>query len=672
MIQLFLSLVVLAATPVLPDPATGNVNGLAGLFYWPSVMRAASDQAPQPLPSAEGCDVHLVPLSDPDRELSYPCGKWFAPARDRYVFWLELAGKISAQGIVIYDAAPFRGSGLPAITPVGPAARVGIPADRSLPEGETLHVMSLERSESTRRITADRATTPIQMPPGRVLAGRFDKRTNDAIALSRPVELHADRTTSIWPTPPAQSDLLVVLAKPFAKEGSSRLLLNDRPPDVMIDAPEQLLAIWYGLDLPRATLSLKSDIAFWESREVRFTRGNVTTLRSELLPLPNARLTINAPLDTPKLSLDVRRAAEAKPLRHVDVSAGPHDIEALPAEPLRVTLNAGEWKTSKDIDLSPGRDAAIAFDLEPIKITGTVYYGDEPARAEIEFLNGEEWRAVKTNERGEYETMLWWPDVYTARVKIDGPPFLDPFREIVQSGTVDFHVPRTDYTVHVRDAQTHHGIAGARVTAGNVADIQTAQHVTTDDSGTAILPPLRKGELIVDARAERYASREPLRMHVDEEHHELDIELQPLQTAATLRLLLPNGVPAARAEAWAFNDAMQPLWRGTANENGQLEIPDLAANALLLVRHSNAASTIRRVSGEVWTLEPPAEPFTFVSDQKNALVSLWLDGVKLSGPPLLFATWSNALTTNRDGVWIGRNLPAKPPRIAAGELPPKN
>lgn len=680
---------VAAANVALPNPSTGNVNGKTGLLYWPSVLPKGPNQPPQPLPTADGCDVHLVPFTNLDRELTYPCGKWFAPPRDRYLFWLETSGAISPQSIVIYNASPFTGRGLAAMTPLAPAGRVGIPPDKSLPEAERLHVLSLQRGDwwnrgsslVIRRVTADRAKAPIQMPLGRVVMGRFDRGTNDAIAIARPVELRADRTASVWPEPPAASDLLVALTKPAEMHGGpSRLVLNDRAPDVMVDARDQLLAIWYDLDLSRGTLSLQSDVAFWESREVRFTRGKVTTLRGELRPLPKARVSINAPLDAPKLSIEVKRAAEAKAVRRVDVNPGVHEIESLPAEPLRVTLNVGEWKLTQDVDLRSGQDAALDFDVQLIAVKGTVYYGDEPARAEIEFRNDEEWRVVKTNDRGEYETLFWWPGVHTARVKVagrGGAPFLDAFREVFESGSVDFHVPRTDYTVHVRDAVTHDGIAGARVSAGSIAaegGLRSAQHVITDDHGTAVLPPVRKGELIVDIRAERYAVREPLRLTVDDEHHVLDVDLQPLQTAATLRFVLPNGAAAARAEAWAFNDAIQPLWRGAADEEGQLEVPDIAANALLLVRHANAASTIRRVSidEKTWSLEAPAEAVTFTSERKNALVSLWLDGVKLSGPPLVFAAWSTMMMTNGGGVWIGRNLPAKPLRIAAGEFPPKN
>src|SRR5258705_216009 len=80
-----------------------------------------------------------------------------------------------------------------------------------------------------------------------------------------------------------------------------------------------------------------------------------------------------------------------------------------------------------------------------------------------------QWRGrmvhVETDERGEYDATFGAPDQHTIRVKLkdsSAPPFLDAFREIVRSGTIDFHMPRTDYIVHVRDASNGRGVAGAR------------------------------------------------------------------------------------------------------------------------------------------------------------------------------------------------------------------
>jgi hypothetical protein len=85
----------------------------------------------------------------------------------------------------------------------------------------------------------------------------------------------------------------------------------------------------------------------------------------------------------------------------------------------------------------------------------------------------------------------------------------------------------------------------------------------------------------------------------------------------------------------------------------------------LLVRHLLAASTIRAApsTDAEWTLDRPTEPLTVVS-KPASVIALWLDGVKLSGPALTFAT-SSAPVTNAAGIWVGRNLPAKPLRILA-------
>ncbi|HEX6083608.1 MAG TPA: carboxypeptidase-like regulatory domain-containing protein, partial [Thermoanaerobaculia bacterium] len=216
---------------------------------------------------------------------------------------------------------------------------------------------------------------------------------------------------------------------------------------------------------------------------------------------------------------------------------------------------------------------------------------------------------------------------------------------------------------------TGRGIAGAKVIAGNEANggMQLAQHVSTNDDGDAVLPPLRDGELIVSVQAAKYASVEPQRFVVDDKRHELEIALQPLDTRAELRVVLPNGAPAADAEVWAFDAAMQPLWRGKASNDGVLELPDLTLGATLLLRHPQAASSVRATAGEdVWRLEPPAAPLTLTVDP-SASIALWLDGVRLSGPALSFAAWSGP-SASPDGRWTGRNLPPRELRVLAGNI----
>jgi hypothetical protein len=683
----------LAGRAPVPDLRTGNVNGIRGILFWPADLPAA-DGAPRPWETAEGCNVHLVPLADLDRELTYPCGKWFVlPAAGQYRHWLETDGRMTpAMGMLSYGRRPFEGAGMAAFSAVAPAGRVVIPRDRSLADTEGLRLLSIESRHAwgtrvfDRRIANGNAHTPVQMPEGRVLVGRFDRKTNDAIALSKPVDVAVGRTAVVWPIPPTDSDVFLVLTKPselqLEKPIAVRLALDaTRAPNVLLNGFDRVLAVWYGVAARHATISLQSDAAFWPAQEIDLTRGKVTTVRASLQKLPDAHVSINIPAGVTieeKLRLDIKRPVNKELVRSLPIAPGAHDLAALPAEVLTATLHVGEWTTSELLDLSSGEDARLSFDLQPIAVTGTVFHGKERAAAEIEFLNEQEWRRVRTNERGEYATTFWWPKVHTARVRIEGssqPPYLDAFREIVQSGTVDFHVPRTDYTVRVRDAVTGRGIAGAQLVVGNDStnERNSGRRLMTDDAGVAVLPPLDEGELYVGARAEHYVPSERT-MRVDDQHHELDIVLEPLRIAGSLQLRLADGGPAAQAEAWAFDAAMRPLWRGVAGDDGKLELPDVAAGAVLLVRHAQAASIARvwtpGADADIWTLDAPAQPLTITADERvsGAFVALWLDGVKLSGPPLSFAAWST-LATNRDGVWTGRNLPPRSVRVLL--LPPR-
>lgn len=667
---------------VLPDPSSGNVNGLAGVLYWPATMPVAGESV-RPLPLVEGCRAHLVSESDPEKELEHPCGKWFAPPVGKYRVWLESDGSISpTQALLVFAGTAFRGQGLSALMPVAASGRIGIPPDRALPESESVRLFSTRTTfpwaKSARIFDRRLRDRVVQMPAGdRVILGRFDRRTNDAIALSRPVTIKARETQYVWPGEPTTSDVLVILRKPPALQvrktpPSAGLSLNGRKADVLVNGSDRIVAVWYGVDAPRAKIAFHSDAARWEAREIRLTPGRIATIRDEVQPLPSAKVSVNAPVNTrfpDEVFLEVARAAEKEVLRRVSAGLGVHELAELPAELLRVTLRLGQWEWSKMLDLSRGEDGQVGFDIEPVTIFGTVYHGREPAQAELSFLNGDDrWAVVNTDERGRYETTLWWTDVQTVRVTLPGlAPFLDPFREIFTSGRVDFHVPRTDYRVRVRDAQTGRGIAGARVTAGSEtgSGLRVAQRVTTNGDGEARLPPVRDGALVVHVSADNYASAEPRRMVVDDEHHTLEFALQPLRTVATVRVLLPSGAPAAGAEVWAFDPAMRPAWRGSATAEGVLELPDLPPGALLLVRHPQAATGVRRTGDREWRLEAPREPLTLEAEA-NAPIAVWLDDIRLSGPALSFAAWSGP-SANPHGRWVGRNLPRRELTIATGE-----
>ncbi|HEY0140345.1 MAG TPA: hypothetical protein VGF48_05580 [Thermoanaerobaculia bacterium] len=275
----------------LPDPATGSINGRTALLFWP-VLSTDNPNEPKLLPP-QGCHVHLTPEDDPEVEHRFACGRWFQPPRGRYDAWLETTDRISAPWMGLYGGAPSKG-GLAAVVPVFAAGHVGIPASRSLPEGEELRILSLDSHLTAksgrifeRRVRREDASAPVLMPAGLIVIGRFDKKSGDAIALSRPAILGAGAVVRLWPEPPSsgKSDLLVVLRKPsrVVTSAETQLFLDDGErrlaADVILDVT-RVIGIWYGVDVRSATISLRAEKMAWPKHEVKLTPGRVSTVRA--------------------------------------------------------------------------------------------------------------------------------------------------------------------------------------------------------------------------------------------------------------------------------------------------------------------------------------------------------------------------------------------------------
>jgi hypothetical protein len=683
----------------LPDPATGAINGRVALLYWP-VLATDDSKEPKLLPRA-GCRVHLIPQEDPAAEHRYACGTWFQPPVGSYNAWLETADRISDPWTVIYGGAPSKG-GLAAVVPVHPAGHVGTPAGRSPANGEELRILSLD-SHGTRnggriferRVRQEEAGNPVLMPAGRLVVGRFDRKSGDAVALSRPTSLQAGGAVRIWPEPPADgADLLVVLRKPSrtGEAAGTMLSVDDgerrRDADICIDG-NRIIAIWYGIDARTVTVSFRAEKLTWPQREVRLAHRRVSTIRDRAERLPKLGVSITAPDDATlpdTLTVTVARVADERPVATGSIAPGaPRQFEDLPAELHRVTLGVGDWRFFKDVDLSTG-DGEVVFDLEPITIAGTVFLGKEPAAAELRFHNHGNWVSVRTDDAGSYRATLWHAGYYSIRIAVNGSPrapFTQHFTPIDESGTRDFHIPPTSYVLRVHDADTGAPVEGAKVNVGNVwrddADVEQSllDSTVTDDSGSTALPPLRAGRLLLTVAAKGYAEGRLEHAIVPDDRvpHELTMALHPVRRSARLRLLLPNGGPLAGAEIWAFADDHlgMPVWQATTSAEGLIDVPD--GGAYVLIRHSDTASVARKWesgTGEMveWRMDPPAPPLTASITRpggrhaRSARIALWLDGIRLSGAPLAFMTWSSPAADMR-GSWTARNLPRKPARFLA-------
>ena len=678
-----------------PDPSTGQIDGKRAMLVWPTsgVELVGSHGArPTRLLSPEGCKTHLSSVDDPERELLFPCGEWFLPPAGKYRIWLEGPNLLTpGYGVTTYEAEPFTGRGIALMMDLAPAGRVALAKSATVPREASFRLLQIRGVMANgvlpgpfdRRVAVDRAHAGVQMNTGTVVAAFFDRKTNEATALSRPVTVSTGKTSHVAPTAPAKgTDILAILDRPrVVKAGEEEVTLaleaggGRRKPDVFMNTATQVYGIWYGVEGRAASVRVQSSALHYNGSDIALRPQKVITVRGKLQKLPSVGISINAPdgaLADVKTSIEVWRSGTV--LRTIPAALNQTiSLEALPAEVLDIRLVAGPWEFKSSVDLTFGADDAIAFDLQPIVITGVVYHGRDPAPgSHVAFECDRDWIRTKTNDDGRYELVFWRPaNDYIAEVRVagrEGTPFVEGIIEIQKDSTIDFHVPRTRFTVDVIDAVTRKPITGAQVVAGNawVGDRDAVQTTLTDATGRAHLQPMREGTIVVRARADKYLDSEPIRRtvdRIDDEGH-MEIALRPVGETARVHVRV-QGRDASGASVWAVRSTegqQPPLWRGTAGVDGVVEVPRSVRDALFLVRHDGAASAIHRIA-DVWDLEPSAPPVV-LKTPRQARLALWIGGMRVSGVALRFLTGSLE-ATNADGTWSAQNLPAAPLRFLA-------
>ncbi len=680
----------------LPDPATGVINGRDATAVWPARYEGGKVQVLLP---ADGCRAHFVARDDPDNDRVYPCGQWLLPSIGKYRVWLEGKDFISPFPLAFtYIRDAFDGRGRSMLAPVVPAGFVTLSDDAHATTEQGLRLLSLNPSSDVdkwpcvfeRRVA--KPTGPAIMPEGVVLAGLFDRSTNDAIALSRPVAVRAGQTVVVRPTPPQdQSDVLVVLDRPRAPERDElRLSLKSdektRQPDVLLHAADAVFGVWYGVPGRDASLVVESKTLTLGPVTLSLRPNHVTTFRGSLRKKPRLTVSVIAPADLFKqMRIVLRRIHDRSPLREIALSGpGEQIIDSVPPERLRVTLTADQWEFNKDVDLTDGSDGQVSFLLEPIVVHGTVYLGKEAAPGRIAFEYAEHDQVTaETDERGEYHATFWSRGIYFAKVTLVGDPaapFIDPV-DIEHDGTLDVHLPNNRILARVIDARSGKPIADATINVFTeashnvVGDMALGQRYVVDDGGRLVLPRLRPGRVTIGASATGYARSDPQVIEIGEStERDITFTLTRLDTVRS-HVVLPSGSPAAGAEALVMDAVGRDvLWRGTAGADGNLEIGTAGIAGLLIVRHPQAAAMARSLSsvGESLLLAPADPmPLTVRSTDSSgnpvrfALLALWIDGIRLSDQPAAFAAWSNIGMTDVEGLWIGRNLPAVPLRMLA-------
>lgn len=678
-----------------PDATKGEINGEIAVMTWPAA--GVHDGKVDALLPAEGCDSHLINLDNADEELLYPCGKWFQPAAGHYRLWLELNDLVSHQNILVFSPGPFEGRGMAGVYPMERGGRVALDEAVQLPANASFRLINIDNYHGPgwvgrlfqRRATPQTARSGLVMPAGRVIATVFDRATSQATSLSRPVQLAPGKSVKVAPqVSKTGADVLAILERMTIRSKPDvdpvEVTLGGKKPDVYVDSAEVVIAIWYDHPPGKAQLVVDSKTLMFPPRDLALGAHQVVTVRGALGRRPDVHAMIHVPEKSfETMTLEARRRGQTESLAHVEVTSRMTEavLAHLPPEPLEIVLASEPWEFREHVDLSRGLDETVTFDLHPIRVSGTVYYGREPSpKAEVRFQASNGWIKETADSEGRYQATFWQPDdAYFSEVAIpgrSGPPFLEGFIPVNGDRTLDFHVPNTHYVVKVTDALTNKPVPAARIAALNVwqhpsGERQNVKQIaTTSDDGSAELAPLRPGELSLYVRAQGYREASLPKRVVAEQTPEATIEaqLQPIGETIALNLRLPDGSRATGAEAWAVvstDGHNLPVWRGEADANGVLSVPKTVRGRILLIRHAAAGSMVRPWNGDddaTWDL--PKSSRLSLDVTRDARLALWFGERRVSGVALSFLSFSTEAATH-EGLWASDSLPAQPLRVLA-------
>jgi hypothetical protein len=275
-----------------PDHTKANINGLQAVMMASAVENERGDFDPVRLP---GCKVYLAPSNALHEHLSFPCNEWFLSPEGSFLVWLATDDMVSSMQMGLVNGnAPYKGGGSVSIHDMQPAGWVTV--EGPVPADHTVRYTHLDvpgpYGFSVRASSCD-AAKRFPVPPGRVVAGIFDAN-GDVVAYHSPLMVEAGETTVFRIVPPAcGSDLVAILNVPRRHREGLPLDLAvkgavSRAPDVRLDKPNFVVAVWYGLTEESVTLSATSPTLELK-RDVDLRPGAVSTIRTELPIRENSR-----------------------------------------------------------------------------------------------------------------------------------------------------------------------------------------------------------------------------------------------------------------------------------------------------------------------------------------------------------------------------------------------
>lgn len=254
-------------TDMIIDHSRADFGGQRAVGMW------VTESSKGPLATdSTSYSIHLIPFSDVERELVYPCCEWFAPPPGRYRLFAQ-SGRKGREKIspfltlMTYHGGRFEGRGLAGVLPVVSAGRVVVPDSFSLDPEMSVRLLHLDshlfegilKRELARVATGDDMREGVIMPKGPVFVAFFDKARNEYVSLARPVNVPEGGTVDVVPSPPAgnATDLLAILMRGKTigsqHEDDVEVLWEDGEsdvqvsPEVLVRTADRLYAIWYGL-----------------------------------------------------------------------------------------------------------------------------------------------------------------------------------------------------------------------------------------------------------------------------------------------------------------------------------------------------------------------------------------------------------------------------------------
>jgi len=208
----------------LPAAETGEIGGQPAILMWP-ISDGDDKPAEQRLLDPAGCEAHLIPDTDVNQELVYPCGQWFVPPIGKYTTWLESPQWISTTaGVFTFGGGVFKGKGTRNLVPVVPAGVVRVKSAVPAVPGATVRFISLDGSGYAleRRTTLAKAAAGIRMPVRRALAGVFGPG-GEALALTPPIDVTLRGALEVTAeAPKGGSAVLAILGRPADDNGYSK------------------------------------------------------------------------------------------------------------------------------------------------------------------------------------------------------------------------------------------------------------------------------------------------------------------------------------------------------------------------------------------------------------------------------------------------------------------